>query len=252
MRTAAEIDQLVSNDFDDEQHIAEQIEELTSRPNTAALQRPCTASIPSRITQQPSVLACLAHITTQDNESEESFYARIIQTARQQQQQQAPGNQRKAEKRISVTKQRRESGRQSTGQHQADTSPPDQKRDSVADIYVVPSRTHSPPLGSSRPSTSSSASSTVHSSASCYSFTSTSSTSATPRSQLFDGAYDDTDRLRATAGNVQSTVSFGQLSAPERDVRYVEQSQVSSASTASDRPFSRRTSIRSRFPAIGK
>ena len=247
VRTASEIDQLVADDFDDEQRMAEQIEELTSRPTTAALQRPCTASVPSRIAQQPSVLACLADISSKDNESEESFYARIIQTARQQQQQQqlaSTQHTEKGERRTSLQKQRRESGKRSNSQQHADVPRTDQKRDSIADVYVIPSRTHSPPLGNSRPSTSSSL---ALSSPSRQSFTSASSSSATPRSQTFDSTFDK----HTTPASAQS-VSFAHLSMLERDVWYAEQSQVQSATNVSDRPFSRRTSIRSRFPAIGK
>ena len=239
LRTAAEIDHLVADDFDDEQRVAERVEELASRPNTAALQRPCTASVPSRTAQQPSVLVCLANITTRESETEESFYARIIQTARQQQQQQQPSEHRKEAKRASFGAQRREGRMHNSAQLAADEAPVDAKRESAVDVYVVPSRTHSPPLTDSRPSTSSSASR--------LSFASASSTSATPRSQHFDSALDGGNKARPTG-----SVSFASLSALDRDSWYVEQSQVKSVDAASDRPFSRRTSIRSRFPAIGK
>ena len=254
VRTAAEIDQLVTEDFDVEQRIAEHVEELASRPNTAALQRPCTASVPSRIAQRPSVLDCLAHITTKDSESEESFYARIIETARQQRQ--TAAHEQKEEKRTSLNKQRRGSDKQSSKQQLSDVAPSEQKRDSVADVYVVPSRTHSPPLGKSRPSTSSSTSSFALWSASRHSLTSVSSSSATPRSQLIDNHSDDVHRHGATAVSGPSvnalSVSFGGLSTLERDVWYVEQSQLIDTDSVSSRPFSRRTSIRSRFPAIAK
>ena len=242
VRTAAAIDQLVADDFDDEQRVAERIEELASRPNTAAPQRPCTASVPSRTAQQPTVLARPANITTGDSETEESFYARIIQTARQQQQQQPVEHQQEA-KRISLSTRRRGSGSHNAARLRADGAPVDVKRESAADVYAVPSRTHSPPVTDSRPSTSSSSSA----SASRLSFASVSSTSATPRSQCSDSAVDGGHRARPTG-----SVSFASLSALDRGSWHVERSQVRSVDAAAERPFSRRTSVRSRFPAIGK